>query len=395
MVAPPELIAWTRDTLERVFDLAYLARTAQHRPASAPHFDGARQVQAALLAAIQQLKPTPDVPATSLAWRIYNAVECRYVRGLTQAEAAAGLNISLRQLRREQDRGIEAVAALLFGSATLPAPGSAPGSALEGEGKGEGEGEGEREFVRLDDLLLAVLKLLDPLLARHNLRARLRLPSPAPVARTNGMALRQWLIMSISGLIRRAADATLEVEGSLDGSRICLTLSIPAPFDSLPPEEQRLLDQLAQSAGVLSVLPEIDGAGARLTLCLPASTRAPVLMIDDSVDSIELTRRYLEKTQYDLIGITRPEETLQQAQAIQPACIVLDVMMPGHDGWEVLSLLKSHPETSRIPVVVSSVLRNQDLACALGAEAVLPKPHGPEQLIAALAAATKAADRRA
>jgi CheY-like chemotaxis protein len=66
---------------------------------------------------------------------------------------------------------------------------------------------------------------------------------------------------------------------------------------------------------------------------------------------------------------------------------VLDLMMPDRDGWELLSLLKTHPETAAIPVVVSSVLRQEELARALGAAAVLTKPFTPAQLLDTLRAA--------
>ncbi len=59
-------------------------------------------------------------------------------------------------------------------------------------------------------------------------------------------------------------------------------------------------------------------------------------------------------------------------------------MMPERDGWEVLTLLKSHPETARIPVIISSVLNQPDLGAALGAALMLPKPFTTEQLQAAL-----------
>jgi len=54
--------------------------------------------------------------------------------------------------------------------------------------------------------------------------------------------------------------------------------------------------------------------------------------------------------------------------------VILDVMMPGLDGWEVLQTLRKTPRTSRIPVVVCSVFNDPQLALSLGATVFLPKP---------------------
>jgi CheY-like chemotaxis protein len=366
----PDWISWTRDALERLFDLAFLLRQAE-APAARGRFRDARELQAALIRAVQQVKPSPDVPTSSLAWRIYNALDCRYLRGLTQAEAAAELCVSLRQLRREQDRGIEAVAALLF---ELPAAGDPGRAAPPSE---------QREYVRLDDLLLPVLNLLDPLLGQRNLHARLELPVSIPVVWIHRMALRQLLIMAASALIRAATDATLSVAGQAEDGRVVVRWNVPSGAD-LSPEDLETLRELAAAARVAMEAPPPGPGGLSISFAIPASVRRRVLMIDDSEDAIQLTRRYLEQSPYEVIAVTRAADALFQAQSLQPACVVLDVMMPGHDGWEVLSLLKSHPETRRIPVIVSSVLRNQDLARALGARAVLTKPHTAQQLRMAL-----------
>jgi CheY-like chemotaxis protein len=374
----PDWIAWTRDGLERLFDLAFLLRQAE-APVARGRFRDARELQAALIRAVQQVKPSPDVPASSLAWRIYNAMDCRYLRGLTQAEAAAELCVSLRQLRREQDRGIEAVAALLF---ELPAAGAPGRSAPPAE---------EREYVRLDDLLLPVLNLLDPLLGQRNLQARLALPDPMPVVWAHRMPLRQLLIMAASALIKAASQATLSVAGQAEDDRVVVRWNVPSAA-GLPPEDLVTLRELAAAARVGMEAPSPGPGGLSISFAIPASARRRILMIDDSEDAIQLTRRYLEQSPYEVIAVTRAADALFQAQALQPACILLDVMMPGHDGWEVLSLLQSHPETRRIPVIVSSVLRNQDLARALGARAVLAKPHTAEQLRRALDEATAAGE---
>ena len=102
-------------------------------------------------------------------------------------------------------------------------------------------------------------------------------------------------------------------------------------------------------------------------------------------------RRHLETSdEFYLVAVTRADDAIQQADAQRPDCILLDVMMPGRDGWELLARLKGYPETSSIPVVISSILRERDLARALGASEVLVKPFAAAQLIAVLRSVTGA-----
>jgi CheY-like chemotaxis protein len=72
------------------------------------------------------------------------------------------------------------------------------------------------------------------------------------------------------------------------------------------------------------------------------------------------------------------------AQETQPLLIILDVMLPEQDGWEILQTLKSHPETQRIPVLVCSVLNASELAISLGADGFLRKPPGESEFLAIL-----------
>ncbi len=384
------LIQWTRDALEHIFDVTSLRHSLETMPTHVSvggvdaGADNALALQRSLIRAIEQLKPTPDVPAASLAWRVYNALEYRYIRGLTQSEAAAELNISLRQLRREQDKGIEAVAYLLARTTleTPPQKAKAPQSAENQAGP--------REFLRLDDLLHAVLSLLDPLFEQHNVHVRVSLPTPTPIVWTNRMIMRQVLILSLSWAALHAPDRTLEIEVRMQQGLACLSIATPDNqperashrLSALDPQLRDRLIEMAGEIGVSIALPDTTPPPLLFDMTLPISERACLLAVDDSPDAIDLIRRYLDSEPFDLIAVTQAEDALLQARTLQPACILLDVMMPGRDGWEILALLKSHPDTIHIPVVVSSVLRNEDLAYALGAAAVLQKPYTAGQLIA-------------
>jgi len=81
----------------------------------------------------------------------------------------------------------------------------------------------------------------------------------------------------------------------------------------------------------------------------------------------ELVTRSAEKAGFWATAAARGEDGLQMAREFRPAAIVLDVIMAGMDGWEVLSQLKSDPELSQISVALLSIIENRRIVFALGA----------------------------
>ncbi|MDJ0851147.1 MAG: response regulator [Myxococcota bacterium] len=111
----------------------------------------------------------------------------------------------------------------------------------------------------------------------------------------------------------------------------------------------------------------------------PASLPEPgegrlVLVIDDDPDTLNLLGRTLEGAGLRVAKASSGEQALELARELHPAAITLDVMMPGMDGWEVLSALKDDPETRDIPVVMVTLSENHELGYALGATEFLTKP---------------------
>src|SRR5690606_31210218 len=123
---------------------------------------------------------------------------------------------------------------------------------------------------------------------------------------------------------------------------------------------------------------------AYLWLRLPQRAYATVLVVDDNQDLLELFRRYLAGRPYQVVGATGVDEGLAQVRRSPPDVVVLDLMMPGRDGWEVLRALREEPALRHLPVIVCSVLYEPELAHALGAQRVLKKPVHAAELIAAL-----------
>jgi len=122
---------------------------------------------------------------------------------------------------------------------------------------------------------------------------------------------------------------------------------------------------------------------ARVTLTQAREVRA--LCIDDNADALRLFERYLQDTRYRMLPLREAQRTMDIAAEARPDVIVLDVMLPDIDGWELLGRLREHPATRGIPVLVCTILPQEELARTLGAAAFIRKPVSREGLLAALA----------
>ena len=115
-----------------------------------------------------------------------------------------------------------------------------------------------------------------------------------------------------------------------------------------------------------------------------STSRGKVLIIDDDPMARDLLKRVLSKEGFSPEIAASGESGLRRAKEMHPVAITLDVMMPGLDGWAVLSALKSDPATTAIPVIMVSIIDNRNLGYSLGASDYLTKPVDREQLAAVL-----------
>ena len=99
-----------------------------------------------------------------------------------------------------------------------------------------------------------------------------------------------------------------------------------------------------------------------------------MLVVDDDPSARELLTRHLEREGFAVSSVTSGAEALESIKTDRPLAILLDVMMPGLDGWHVLRAIRDNPETKDIPVIMQTVLNEQNFAYALGATSYLKKP---------------------
>ena len=108
-----------------------------------------------------------------------------------------------------------------------------------------------------------------------------------------------------------------------------------------------------------------------------------VLVVDDEPDVLLLCRLNLQQRGHELLEAPDGTTALQVARAQRPDAIVLDLMLPGMDGYEVLETLRGDPLTASIPVLVltaKSLRADRERSHGLGASAFLTKPFLPSEL---------------
>jgi CheY-like chemotaxis protein/anti-sigma regulatory factor (Ser/Thr protein kinase) len=134
-------------------------------------------------------------------------------------------------------------------------------------------------------------------------------------------------------------------------------------------------------------IPMLPGAAAPaepIPEAVPAAGGS-VVIVEDDHRLAGLLRVYLEDAGYAVAIARDGIEALDLVRRLEPAAVILDVLLPGPNGWEVLAKLKSDPATSAIPVVIVSMIDERGAGFALGAADYLVKPVDRARLLDALA----------
>jgi CheY-like chemotaxis protein len=119
---------------------------------------------------------------------------------------------------------------------------------------------------------------------------------------------------------------------------------------------------------------------------VPQSGSTSIVVIEDDRPSLDLLTAYLSGAAITVVTARDGQSGLEAVRRDRPSAVLLDIRMPGIDGWEVLAALKEDPETAPIPVVVVSIVDERSRGAALGAAGYLVKPVSRDDLLGALTA---------
>lgn len=410
---PHELVEQVRNALAHLYDYAYL----QNHPlaiklATAPNPDQVTRAQAlrrALLDALEALHPRDQPVPVGANSRAYTILTYRYVDGLTVEEIIAKLALSRRQFYRDHAKGIEAVTSVLMaGHATLLLSDQLPTQAepAQQERMALAHAEVDRlrqtmhwERVNLNTLLDDVCTLLAPRFHQTGVTVTHDAPTTESTDTHTLLTDRTLLRQALLNLVSYALD-TVTGRGDL---RIAVesVQSLAQKTVSIRVQEVPKLDQATsgqagrEEVGLAVAIAIVAALGGELTvatphqvwqahLWLPSSAIKTILVVDDNATLAALIQRYLGGHQLTVVSAHTGDDALHLARQIRPHLILLDIMMPGHDGWEILAALTGEPAVAAIPIVICSVLQETELARAMGASDYLAKPFTQLQLLTVL-----------
>lgn len=339
--------------------------------------------------AIKATRPEPGSPPTSRSERNYQILFHRYVQQFTQRHVANQLGISPRHLRREQTGAIQALAEYLRGRFDVSQGLERSHLAGPDADRFQGNTVGlHQEMAWLGDsladhvsevkpVLKEALRLINAVASQHNVAVDLSLTEHMPRVAIAQTVLKQVALSLLATAIASVPGGRVSLIAEIQQGQVTMDVrAFPDPQGAWRQLERDGVDMARRLVELFKGrLVESQGDGPlRVKVVLPSAEQVVVLAIEDNADTLQLWERYVQDTRFRLMGARDPEQAFRMATELRPSLIILDVMLPGVDGWELLGQLRHHPLTGAIPVVVCTVLPQKELALSLGARGFIRKP---------------------
>lgn len=383
-----EFVENVKQLLEHLYDLPFLqAHPLATHPVTRAVNSGATPSQALrqlLMHAIETPKSASDRGASAKG-RYLKLVYLHYVDGMTIQEAAYSLGVSERQAYRDLQRGVETVASAL--RETLDAPQAALSDAEPAPPMSVHD-ELERMMQHVSTVDLAALvayaiHAVQKIAQQRQVNLAVELPEMPCSVRTNEVVAQQLVVRVLSQIIQNLEAANVQVRIINNTWSVELSICLEGVGSDVSISSDGLALQLFERLGWSYQWNTARSGDA--TLIITVSTDLHFLLVIDDNESLgDLLDRYLMNMPYRIVSVTNPGEGLRLAQELLPDVIMLDIMMPDMDGWELLQRFRNSAKMADIPIIVCSVFNDPELALSLGATLFLPKPLSRELFLNAL-----------
>lgn len=126
-------------------------------------------------------------------------------------------------------------------------------------------------------------------------------------------------------------------------------------------------------------------------------TQARILLVDDDKDVVRLMRAYLEQSDFEVLVAYNGESAMHILRRERPDLVLLDLMLPDHDGWEITRWLRRDPVLQHTPVIMLTARVNDTdkiVGLELGADDYVTKPYNPREVVARVRARLRAQSSR-
>lgn len=382
-----------RDLLSNLYDYLKLADNpvAQWLAPELSGSDRPGAIRRLVLSAIDGLQSEQRAGPISRQNRLYHILQLRYVEQQSTVDVLNQLALSERQYYREHQRAIQTISRVIWDEhfAGAAAADSAPGSkeaelSLADELAYLNVDRSHRAFDVAAEILAAIKATL-VIAERRGIHIALAEANEPISLSASQPVFRQFIVLLLNELLLALeSGARIDIGLGQQEEALMITFGGDWPMQARGGCESLQGDATARAL-LASLKAELDCAPAPPQVSLRFQ-RAPhkLLVVDDNPDTIALFKRYLAKLPYQLLAAQGEDEALQIASATPLLGIILDVMLPGKDGWQILQRFKNHPATARIPILICSVLEMEELALSLGADGYLKKPPTRDEFLAIL-----------
>jgi CheY-like chemotaxis protein len=408
-----EFDQWVSEALRRLYDSPALQSSPLTqlfmRDERDPLARGQR-LRRLLLEAIRAMQPGKGTPTSTRDRRGYRLLELRYIEGAPLEDVMEQLGLSRAQYFREQAHVLEAVTAYVWerwqhDHSTVPplvqdGPAEAGNDSIPGLVRSEAERLGAlalNETIQPADLLEELRPFLEQLALAKGSSAQI-IVQPMPEIRGSRVVLRQAVLLAAQAALAQPGIQELQITSCQEVSAygFCVSAVLCGQIDAAAAASaaaRKLADceQLLRGIGghLLVTAGSADEAPAHAPswearLLWERHVLHTLLVVDDNQGMADLFQRYLVGSSWRVVGARSGTEARRAIATELPTVIVLDVLIPEEDGWQLLTLLKADARTHDIPTIVCSVLSQPELAVTLGATAYLPKPVTQDALLAAL-----------
>lgn len=375
---PSEFIEDVKSALENIYDFPAL----QRHPLAARISPNSSQVPAhalrkLLTEAIETMKPENDVSVRSSGGRVYHLLHLHYIGGMTLQETANELSLSVRQVYRDLRRGQESVASLLwYQFEQETAQNSAQPSLKPSDVPSDfAVLEGQVTSVNMVHIVTQACGAVKRLAEKHQLSIEQNFPDEPCIVSTNVAIAQQIIIYLMSQTIQQLQPEAIQVEVTTSGQIYLRGIAVQSAASlSIDDVIRKLIKQLSWSLHERTF-----EQNRELTININTRDKT-ILVIDDNEGLRELLSVYLSEHAYKCVMTDQGSEGLTLASELRPDAIIMDLMMPGMDGWELLQRLRTRLETREIPVIICSVINDPELAYSLGASAFVSKPISKEKI---------------
>ena len=377
-----------RDLLSSLFDYLKLADNPVAQ-SLAPGLSGNERpgaIRRLVLSAIDEMQAESSAGPVTRQNRLYHILQLRYVEQQSTVDALNQLALSERQYYREHQRAIQTISRIIWDEHI-----AGPAAATSAQDAKLSLAD-ELDYLNIDrshrafDVkaeILAAIRATRVIAERRQIDITVVDASEPISLSLSQPVFRQFIVLLLNELVL-AQEPGGHIEVELNQQQEALLIGFGGLASSARAGEccERLLENPTALALLASLKAELD-CEPQVTLRLQRALHK-LLVVDDNPDAIGLFKRYLAKLPYQLLSAQTEAEALQIAGATPLLGIILDVMLPGKDGWQILQRFKNHPATAEIPVLICSVLEMEDLARSLGADGYLKKPPSRDEFLALL-----------